>query len=208
LKLYFVDQNYGWAVGYHGLVYTTSDGGENWCKKYIEEDVRLNGLCFVNLITGWIVGNSGSIYHTEDGGSSWLKQFSNVTNSLWFVQFVDSNNGWICGYMLDMLRTKTGGTSSIETSYVDNIDLSIIPNPVDDKALIRFSTINSGNIVLNLSDIFGKTVCRICEGYNECGTRDIMFDSEKIVPGIYFLTLSHFSNQKITNKTIKLVISK
>ena len=52
----FVGQSIGWAVGDHGVVWQTTDGGRNW--RFVKTPVNcpLKSVCFLTNRVGWIVG--------------------------------------------------------------------------------------------------------------------------------------------------------
>jgi photosystem II stability/assembly factor-like uncharacterized protein len=82
--IYFTDSNHGWIVGGmnetntpegkdHGIVLTTSDGGENWKLLSHFEDRYLWSIFFLNEKVGWTAGLNGTFLKTEDGGKTWLE---------------------------------------------------------------------------------------------------------------------------------------
>ena len=119
--VYFADHLNGWAVGYlpgstrNGLIYRTTDGGENWIRTdYLDEDdSALGGIAFISD-TGWAVGENGIILHTVDGGDNWQYQSSGLpdtTVTLSDVCFVSTRVGWIVGDNGMVLTTSNGGTN-------------------------------------------------------------------------------------------------
>lgn len=101
VKVRFIDDVEGWAVGHAGVVLHTRDGGLNWTRQLdgiqaadIElQDATRSGnaeritqaqqlvdegpdkpfldLLFLDANTGWIVGAYGLAFVTHDGGQSW-----------------------------------------------------------------------------------------------------------------------------------------
>ncbi len=85
-------------------------------------------------------------------------------------------------------------SNSGATNVTDNIDLNYLsdclPNPVSSKTMIKFSTSEAKFTKITLSDIFGKHLLILFEGFNS-GLKEIIIDTEKIsLPtGIYFYTM-------------------
>ena len=46
--LVFVDRENGWAVGEHGAIWHTTDGGTHWHEQHSGTNVGLHGVTFVN----------------------------------------------------------------------------------------------------------------------------------------------------------------
>lgn len=94
--VYFTDVNTGWVAGDAGLVYHTTDGGDNWSQDDMGTTDSIYGLYFVDKTKGWAVTENGGLFHTYDG-TSWKQEESGVTSDLNSIQFTDSLHGWICG---------------------------------------------------------------------------------------------------------------
>ena len=62
----------GWAVGDHGAIVATGDGGATWSLAVVGNDGdRLYDIAFTpNGRRGWIVGTPG-LFETRDGGDTW-----------------------------------------------------------------------------------------------------------------------------------------
>jgi len=66
-SLQFIDKNIGWTCGNGGLVYATSNGGQNWIKQENPTNQNLNSINFVDYNTGWVCGSNGTILKTNSG---------------------------------------------------------------------------------------------------------------------------------------------
>lgn len=121
----FLDQNNGWAVGSHGIILKTTDGGYTWQDTSIGVNIHLYEVCFVDSNKGWVVGDR-SLYNTTDGGQNWQLQYTFVSSNppttidLSSISFVDQNNGWVVGYYFNgwaylgaMFGTTDGGIAGI-----------------------------------------------------------------------------------------------
>ena len=95
--IYFVDSEYGWAVGNEGNILHTTDGGKQWLKQQSLKKTDLFGVFFTDRQEGWAVGMGGTILHTTDGGETWKPEKSVTTQDLWAIQFVGKSYGWIVG---------------------------------------------------------------------------------------------------------------
>ena len=126
--IFYVDNNNGWAVGEHGTILFTNDGGQNWVLQ-----LNISGpfastfraVYFTDLLNGWAVGStyipyggtwSSLLYHTNDGGNTWENQYSAPTESFSDVWFVNPDTGWVVGdesYLSDgiILYTEDGGVN-------------------------------------------------------------------------------------------------
>jgi len=71
--VFFVDGQYGWAVGHDETILNTADGGENWTRSHFAPEAQqpLLDLWFANRVSGIAVGAYGSYFTTNDGGRTW-----------------------------------------------------------------------------------------------------------------------------------------
>ncbi|HJZ66988.1 MAG TPA: YCF48-related protein, partial [Blastocatellia bacterium] len=71
----FADDDRVYAVGDHGVILISSDGGANWREQTSGSDAQLFHLS-IRGDRGWIVGTGGVILHTDNGGRNWYPQRS------------------------------------------------------------------------------------------------------------------------------------
>lgn len=66
------------AVGEHGNIIFSDDGGGQWQQAVVPVSVNLTAVSFIDEQAGWAVGHHGVILKTEDGGSSWVQLFDGM----------------------------------------------------------------------------------------------------------------------------------
>jgi hypothetical protein len=101
----------GFAVGEHGLILKTTDGGVNWTNQLSGTSEWLLSVCFNNSNTGYIVGDDGIIMKTTDGGTSWTRQTSGTLYPIYSISFIDAGTGYAVGDKGTILKTTNGGTN-------------------------------------------------------------------------------------------------
>jgi photosystem II stability/assembly factor-like uncharacterized protein len=71
--VYFVDAQYGWAVGHDETILNSADGGETWTRSHFAPEAQqpLLDLWFANRVSGIAVGAYGAYFTTNDGGRNW-----------------------------------------------------------------------------------------------------------------------------------------
>lgn len=71
--VYFVDAEFGWAVGHDETILKTVDGGETWIRTHFAPEAQqpLLDLWFANRVSGIAVGAYGAYFTTNDGGRTW-----------------------------------------------------------------------------------------------------------------------------------------
>ena len=71
--VFFVDAQYGWAVGHDETILNTADGGETWTRTHFAPEAQqpLLDLWFANRVSGIAVGAYGAYFTTNDGGRNW-----------------------------------------------------------------------------------------------------------------------------------------
>ena len=114
-SIYFIDNEFGWAVGSEGVILHTTDGGGNWNHQSSGTDFTLESVHFVDQNNGWIAGWSYEydiILRTLDGGYNWDIVYVNqaiLWGHLQDLFFTDNLNGWVAGGMI--MHTNDGGVN-------------------------------------------------------------------------------------------------
>jgi photosystem II stability/assembly factor-like uncharacterized protein len=118
---------HGWAVGAHGTVLRTQDGGKSWERGHLATDADLYRVDFVNEREGWAAGGRlriaetnesmrhdmrggyAYVFHTSDGGRTWECQFGERGRHLFGLDFVNEKVGYAVGERGFLLKTQDGG---------------------------------------------------------------------------------------------------
>jgi photosystem II stability/assembly factor-like uncharacterized protein len=71
--VFFIDGQYGWAVGHDETILNSVDGGETWTRTHFAPEAQqpLLDLWFANRVSGIAVGAYGAYFTTNDGGRHW-----------------------------------------------------------------------------------------------------------------------------------------
>jgi len=124
--VHFVDADTGIVVGNDGIVLRTTDGGDNWDVKKIDDYIGygwldvfdLYEITFTDEQTGWIVGSGyygNQIYKTTDCGRTWQWNEQIIQPKAYFgfydICFTDKNHGFITGHGGSFIKTTDGGTT-------------------------------------------------------------------------------------------------
>ncbi len=107
VNISFINPTTGWVIkGFGtnfsnlsgGIVYKTTDGGNNWQRNVISQNTGEFGfqIQFIDVNNGWAsVSNvntlGGSLYKSTNGGNDW-NLISTELNGIFY--FIDINNGW------------------------------------------------------------------------------------------------------------------
>ncbi|CAN5453308.1 hypothetical protein BH10BAC5_BH10BAC5_09670 [soil metagenome] len=119
------------AVGFGGLLRSTTNGGATWLFSSAGVSSNLHKVLFINSNVGTIVGAEGVLLHTTNGGNSWVQISLGITSNINDIAFVKSggeytNLGFIVGINGLMYKTTDGGSSwasqnSGTSTVLDNI---------------------------------------------------------------------------------------
>lgn len=66
------------AVGEHGVILYSDDGGNSWRQARVPVNVTLTCVGFASRLVGWAAGHFGVILNTIDGGKSWRLQLNGI----------------------------------------------------------------------------------------------------------------------------------
>jgi len=75
----FVSATIGWAVGEHGTILNTTNGGIKWTLQLSGGIKFLEDVSFTDTNNGTIVGVAGTILRTTNSGTTWIEQTSGTT---------------------------------------------------------------------------------------------------------------------------------
>ena len=81
------------AVGEHGTILTSSDGGASWHGRHSGTWAFLSDVACAGSGHGWIVGDLGMILATSDGGGTWVRQYTKSRDALVAVAVSSRRSG-------------------------------------------------------------------------------------------------------------------
>jgi photosystem II stability/assembly factor-like uncharacterized protein len=143
-SIYFSSLNTGWIVGDSGLVYKTTNGGNNWISQSVPTIYTLWCIYALNDSTVWVCGSAGLIYKSVNGGDNWVNQISPSSDYLYKIRFTDALNGWIVTSGSRILNTTDGGNNWL-VNYNSSLggEINALATPSKDTIL----TAGQGGIV-------------------------------------------------------------
>ena len=107
--LAFPTESAGWAVGTHGTVQRTTDGGRHWTAQSVPAVADLFGVAAANADRAWAVGAAGTILCTTDGGATWEARYSGTVRDLFAVCAVSAREVWAVGERGTILHSVDAG---------------------------------------------------------------------------------------------------
>jgi hypothetical protein len=104
---------------------------------------------------------------------------------------------------LSYVITPNGITTSTleQLPVVNEISVTLFPNPANDYVNLDLSTPKSGNIVISIVDIYGRTV-KASKHQVQKGNNHLIYETTSLRPGIYVVRIESdmpFSNNRILN---------
>lgn len=106
-RLFFIDENTGWAAGNNAGLYSTADGGNTWTLSQDGETYKINDIYFLDSCNGWAVGDNGIFIYTLNGGRSWQPMDTGIVDNFYSVHFLDAHFGYICGNNGAVMKVET-----------------------------------------------------------------------------------------------------
>ena len=190
-KVFFVDDNNGYAVGGHGLFLKTTDGGFSWAQSFISPYNNLTALHFTDLNTGY-TNNAGGIYRTTDGGTTWNAQQINWLSIIYDIKFANDSIGYAIGEH-GIYKTTNGGVLTGIKDIDMLSDISIFPNPSSSSISVESNSLVIKKVAIH--NMNGRLVLKKFSGFNN-------IDVSKLSNGVYTVSV-HTKKYKLTKKLIK-----
>ena len=100
------------AVGEHGIVILSDDGGASWRQaRSVPTTTTLTSVFFLNARQGWAAGHGGIVLGTQDGGDSWNTLTGKIDGPeiLFSIWFKDGGRGVAVGPNGYAIDTMDGG---------------------------------------------------------------------------------------------------
>ncbi|ASB50574.1 YCF48-related protein [Alkalitalea saponilacus] len=111
--IHFPNANTGYAVGSGGVIYKTTNGGEDWVSKESGVSVQLNSVFFTDANTGYACGSSGTIVQTKNGGDTWTIANTPTTDGMFAISFINNSIGFAAVRGWGMVKTINAGENWI-----------------------------------------------------------------------------------------------
>jgi len=110
-KVYFLNDNTGFMLGYAGEIFKTTNGGSNWSTFNSGITYGLSSIFFVNPVTGYACGGSPApkLFKTIDSGNSWNQIYSTTGTTFNDINFINPNTGFITGK--NIMKTTDAGVT-------------------------------------------------------------------------------------------------
>jgi photosystem II stability/assembly factor-like uncharacterized protein len=98
------------AVGDHGYLLASDDGGRTWRARQVAGATTLTALTHVGT-TWWAVGHDALILKSSDAGRHWRRVHADPTRfaPLLALRFIDAAHGFAVGAYGSFLETRDGG---------------------------------------------------------------------------------------------------
>jgi photosystem II stability/assembly factor-like uncharacterized protein len=201
----WLDENTGIAVAPNSGsgIFRTTDGGLHWIKVSEAGARHLTGISGNRMAA---VDPGDAIFQeSTDGGLSWLSYsppFSSVNagfqGSVQSIQI--TGKGYILGGTGNRLmvadrivNTGTEENHGLATAGKTQQIITVTPNPVVDRAVIRFNMSASGHVTLALYNAQGRLVYSFMEQLLQPGIHEVPFDAgelrKSLGAGIYLVSL-------------------
>lgn len=186
----------GYAVGLFGIVYKTTNGGENFPDWEVCGFLSsLYDVKTFNKDTAIVAGGNGYIGRTTNGGINWVIQNYAPSQTLNAVYFLDKDTGYCVGRYGTILKTTNGGVPigivPISHEIPDNYQLfQNYPNPFNPNTKIKFDITKHSNVRILIYDLLGREVATLVNEKLNPGSYKVEWDAANYPSGVYYYTLT------------------
>ncbi|MGQ9678069.1 MAG: T9SS type A sorting domain-containing protein [bacterium] len=169
----------------------STDGGNTWLSA-VKLTEAGTASCRFPCVADKMVDLEGTrympvIYEIDQQAGFYIQGQGNSTNNPFVVQWAP----------VESLGVVPGVAE--ETRSPVRLELAASPNPFSRGTVISYGLPQSGNVNLTLFDAAGRPVQALFTGYRPAGRYTFNLNDSKLVPGIYFYTLTT-GNSSLTKK--------
>jgi photosystem II stability/assembly factor-like uncharacterized protein len=156
-KIFFINQEIGWAVR-SNVIYKTTDRGENWFTQFTAlPGIGFNSIHFVDSVYGW-TANWDRPFKTIDGGTNWMQQ---INLNIWQSRDVFSID-YLNGFLLEsnkLYKTTDGGVTWIQNQTLTGFSIAELSTHEDSTIFIigykTYRSIDGGANWYEFTDLDG-----------------------------------------------------
>lgn len=193
----FLDSFVGYSIS-EGLLYKTTDAGENWNLVTVGGDIVfswLTNIIFPDEKHGW-AWNWNEVYKTIDSGITW--SLCNGITNIGFgfpggLFMLSKDFGWAVGSDGYIFKFTSDSVSSIEYVELVNPSNYILsqnyPNPFNPKTTINYHIPELSFVTLRVYDVLGSEIATLVKEEKQVGSYEVEFNTTALPSGIYFYRL-------------------
>jgi photosystem II stability/assembly factor-like uncharacterized protein len=185
----------GLAVGDHGSVWKSTDGGTEWSVRPSGVSVPLRAVRLFDQNLALAVGDSLTIIKSSDAGETWTTMSSGMDVPLHGMGFWNTLQGAIVGDGGLILSTSPvttgvdGGRSDGAGLPSTHTLLQNYPNPFNPRTAVSYQLSAVSFVNLRVFDVLGREVATLEEGVRSAGTHRVVWNAAGFPSGIYICRL-------------------
>jgi len=179
-----------------GLIIKSTDLGNSWTT--LSSPRQYHGrVSFIDSSNGLLCFDEGFIYRTTNGGNSWNIEWP-FYSLLRDIQMLNFEDAVAVGFYGTIISTITDHIVSVDYSNIIDLNTSSVnylllqnyPNPFNPTTKIRYSILQSSNVVLKVFDVLGREIATLVNEEKPAGEYEVQFNAATLPSGIYFYQLS------------------
>jgi photosystem II stability/assembly factor-like uncharacterized protein len=170
------------AVGYHGFVETTSDGGETWTQRVVPGSVRLFGIDMIDEDSAWAGAAGGSVWRTDDLGVSWTQHPTGLAGAPSINDVVDLGHGTVLAVASGGLIARSNDDGTTWASVPSGVATHLFDLEVADDTG-RVWAVGAAGTVLTSSDRGRTWVVRSIATANDIQAIQSLGDDDALAVG-------------------------
>ena len=180
----------GYRFGeFKGHIYKTDDNGMNWTDIGGDlPDIPVNDLIVTPENNDLYIATDVGVFQSKDGGNTWHVLGNNFPSVVVMdLDYdVDAKKMVAATFGRGMMAIDLSDEVAVNDVFRNDIQLSIVPNPVDHQINLQFSTRNSHLLKIHVFDVSGKLVLEK-EIVSEIGQQRVTLNASNLFSGVYFV---------------------
>ncbi len=131
-------------------------------------------------------GFSIDVYDLETGDSI----YAHARSGVFRASPLFAGGSLIVGTSGNIFAYRGGTTTPVRERGTSGPSFEVYPQPIHDEAKIQLEGMQNGHVSLSLISVSGQWIDRIFEGQVGAGSGTILWSTDRVQPGIYFMKLN------------------
>lgn len=171
---------------------------DEWLRFYISRDCGESWVLRKNIHGDGLSEETQNSSYTPESQDEWVEvSITNIhseyyTSGFRFKFEFENDNG--NNIYLDDINMYASSMVSIDENILNNIELSVFPNPVNEQINLNLSLRENTNAEIKILNAVGQEIATVYNGHLSSGANTLSYNSSELPAGMYFIIVQTDDN--------------